>query len=307
MKQIINSREIIKELVKKGLHVVDKGVLNYYIRNFNYNTFIYGYSEPFLINLDQKKYDSDASSDQMINLFKFDRDLANHILRFILVIEKIMNTNVAYGIINEYGIKDKCLFKLNNNFIQHHIFTNINEINPKTNYINLAIKLVKYLPTNTATKNFYERNSNDEIYRWRNCPLDLMCLTWSFATTFSIFIALDSELRKRIIENFGIPHSSLNGFVDFTKNVLHLRNMISHNNVIFNFTPTHQSQSIFDMYKFIFNRHINKLTLINLIELIEFFSHSKTLISNTKYYFNKLKIEQKFKDKINLFNEQNTI
>jgi hypothetical protein len=47
------------------------------------------------------------------------------------------------------------------------------------------------------------------------------------------------------------------------------------------------------------------------MELIEFFSHSATLVSNTKYYFNKLKIQQKFKDKIDLFeqphNEQTTV
>jgi abortive infection bacteriophage resistance protein len=130
-----------------------------------------------------------------------------------------------------------------------------------------------------------------------------MCLTWSFATTFSLFIALDSNLRKKIIEGFGINDQHLNGFIDFIKNVLHLRNMISHNNVIFNTVPAYQSTAVFNMYGYIFKKHINKLTLINMMELIEFFSHSKTLISNTRYYFNKLKINPKFKDKINLFNE----
>jgi hypothetical protein len=110
-------------------------------------------------------------------------------------------------------------------------------------------------------------------------------------------------LRKRIIENFGIQENHLNGFIDFMKNVLHIRNMISHNNVIFNFIPAYQSLSLNNMYEFIFKKHIDKLALINLMELIEFFSHSKTLISNTKYYFNKLKIEEKFKHKINLFND----
>lgn len=303
MKNIINTRDVIKDLARQGLYITDRSVLHYYIRNFNYNTFIYGYSEPFYIDCQNKKYDHDSSSDQLINLYKFDRDMANHILRFILVIEKIMNTNVAYGIINEFNIKDKCLFKLNPKFIEHHIMCNINEIIPKTYYDNFVFKLIKYLPTNTTTKNFCERNARDEIYKWRNCPLDLMCLTWSFATTFSLFIALDSNLRKRIIENFGIQNVHLNGFIDFMKNVLHLRNMISHNNVIFNLTPTYQSQALNDMYKFIFNKNVNNLSLVNLMELIEFFSHSKTLISNTRYYFNKSKIEQKFKDKINLFHE----
>ena len=303
MKNVINFRDIIKDLARNDLYITDKNTLHYYIRNFNYNTFIYEYSGPFLINQQTKRYDSDASSDQLINLYKFDRDMSNHILRYILVIEKIMNTNVAYEIINEYGIRDKCLLKIDSKFIEHRIMPNINEIIPKISYGNFILKLVKYLPSNHVTKTFYERNARDDVYRWRNCPLDLMCLTWSFATTFSLFIALDDHLRKKIIENFGIQAPYLNGFMDFIKNVLHLRNMISHNNVVFYSIPPYQSQSLFDMYNSIFQKHIGKLTLINMMELIEYFSHSKTLISNTKYYFNKLKINQKFKDKINLFNE----
>jgi abortive infection bacteriophage resistance protein len=165
MSNVINSREIIKELQSKGLQVIDKSILNYYIRNFNYNTFVYGYSEPFYVDCEQKKYDESATSDQIINLYKFDRDMANHILRFILVIEKIMNTNVAYEIINEYNIRDKKLFKLDSHYIEKHIMPNINEIIPRTSYNNFVLKLVKYLPSNNVTKSFCDRSTKDEIYR----------------------------------------------------------------------------------------------------------------------------------------------
>jgi hypothetical protein len=87
------------------------------------------------------------------------------------------------------------------------------------------------------------------------------------------------------------------------KNVLFLRNMISHNNIIFSFVPPQQTKAIYDMYESIFHKKIQHLSLVNLMELIEFFSHSKTLVSNTRYYFNKLKIEEKFKKNIGLFNE----
>jgi hypothetical protein len=165
MRNIINTRDIIKDLAKQGLYITDKAILNYHIRNFNYNTFIYGYSEPFYANAEQKKYDADASSDQLINLFKFDRDMANHIIRFILVIEKIMNTNVAYSIINEYEIKDKCLLKLNDKYIEQHILTNIGDVLPKIHYSNLIYKLIKYLPTSPITRNLYEKNARDEVYK----------------------------------------------------------------------------------------------------------------------------------------------
>jgi abortive infection bacteriophage resistance protein len=165
MKNVINFRDIVKDLSKHGLHITDKNTLNYYIRNFNYNTFIYEYSGPFLIDNQQKKYDVDASSDQLINLFKFDRDMSNHILRYILVIEKIINTNVTYEIINDYNIRDKCLLKLDHKYIEHNILPNINDILPKTSYGHFILKLIKYLPTNTITRTFSERNARDEVYR----------------------------------------------------------------------------------------------------------------------------------------------
>jgi hypothetical protein len=132
-----------------------------------------------------------------------------------------------------------------------------------------------------------------------------MCLTWSFATSFSFFIALSDDVRNRILNNFGLTSNFLNGFIAFLKNTLHLRNYISHNNVIYNTRVTYQCPSLLDLYTFIFKKRVKQINLWQMMELIEFFSHSTTLVSNTKYYFNKLKIQQKFKDKIDLFKESN--
>jgi hypothetical protein len=107
------------------------------------------------------------------------------------------------------------------------------------------------------------------------------------------------------MNNFGIPYDFFNGFVAFLKNTLHLRNYISHNNVIYNADVPHQCPNFLNLYEFVFKKHIDRIELIHMMQLIEFFSHSTTLVSNTRYYYNKLKIQQKFKDKINLFREIN--
>jgi abortive infection bacteriophage resistance protein len=162
MQSVVNVREIIKSLVKNGLNIGDKSLLNYYIKNFNYNTFILQYSAPFLIDA-QHRYDPDASSDQMIDLYKFDRDMANHILRFILVVEKIINTNVVYEIINEYNIGDKCLLKLQPSFIEHRILANLKDVEPRTTYFNFVKKLIKFLPTSEITKKYMRKNMYDDV------------------------------------------------------------------------------------------------------------------------------------------------
>jgi abortive infection bacteriophage resistance protein len=177
MQNVINTHDIIKELKSNGLQIGDKQLFYYYVKNFNYNTFIYGYSAPFYENERLRRYDPEAISDELINLYRFDRDMANHILRFILVIEKIINTNVAYEIINQHNIKDKCLLKLNQNYIEHQIIPNLQDVEPKINYFNFIHKLIKYLPTSLATKIYMRKKAGDDITRWRECPLDVMCLT----------------------------------------------------------------------------------------------------------------------------------
>jgi hypothetical protein len=57
------------------------------------------------------------------------------------------------------------------------------------------------------------------------------------------------------------------------------------------------------VYQFIFDKPISQVKLFEMMELIQFFSHSTTLVSNSRYYYNKLKIQEKFKQKIDLFSE----
>ncbi len=298
MKNIINSHDLIKDLIDHNLTVDDKKLFNFYIKNFNFNTVITNYSDVFYDNPAKKHYDSDATSSHLINLYKFDHDLGNHILRYILVIEKMLNTNVAYEIINQFHIRDKCLFKINEKYITQNILTNFRDVETHLSLKMFLHSLVKYCSTNTVTKSYYNGAGRDEIKKWENCPLDIMCLTWSFSTTFSLFIALNDSVRNRIINNFGLYPKHLPGFIDFMKNILHIRNLISHNYVIFNANVKYQSQSLNDIYEFVFNKKVDHISPFNLTEMIQHFAFNKTLVSNTMYYFKKMDIPPKFKEKI---------
>lgn len=298
MKNIINPHTIIKNLEKQKLNIDDKKLFSRYIKNFNVNTVVSQYSDIFYIDKNKKRYAPNACSTHLINLYKFDHDLGNHILRYILVIEKMLNTNVAYEIINEFHIGDKCLFKINNKFIQQNILANFKQVETHYSFDLFLHSLVKFCSTNSSTKQYYDPTGKDEFKKWENCPLDVMCLTWSYSTTFSIFIALNDRVRTKIINNFGLYPRHLQGFIDFNKNVLHLRNMISHNYVIYNADVKYQSESLNEIYQFVFNKKVNHISLMNLIELIQTFSFNKTLVSNTHYYLKKMDIPEEFKEKI---------
>jgi hypothetical protein len=76
---IINSRSIIKDLIKNGLNVEDKQQLSYYVSNFNYNIFLKGYGKIFIG--ENKRFDKEATDTQIIALYNFDMNMSNHILR----------------------------------------------------------------------------------------------------------------------------------------------------------------------------------------------------------------------------------
>lgn len=129
-----------------------------------------------------------------------------------------------------------------------------------------------------------------------------MCLTWSFSVSFSLFIALDTIGQEAILKNLDIPHNLIGGFISFLKNILLLRNAVSHNAPIFKLRFKTQSNGLNDLYYFIFKKHIqNELRLSHIIELIQYFSGTKMLLSRTKYYFDKLAINETVKHKLNHF------
>jgi abortive infection bacteriophage resistance protein len=163
--------------------------------------------------------------------------------------------------------------------------------------------LIKYLPSSNITKHYCKRNIYDDVLKWKECPLDIMCLTWSFATSFSIFISLPNDARISLLSNFDLSPEHYEGFIVFLKNTLHLRNYISHNNVIYNTEIACQSPSLINLYECVFNKSVSNIRLLHMMELIEHFSHSTTLVSNTRYYLSKLKVQQKFKDKIQLYED----
>jgi len=103
-----------------------------------------------------------ADSEQIIALYQYDRSFANHILRYILKIEKILNTAVAYSIIDEFHIQDACLFKLNKNFIRDRIFSNLDLVEPHISYERFIDKILKYCQSNEFTKIYELKNQRNQ-------------------------------------------------------------------------------------------------------------------------------------------------
>lgn len=160
MKLIINTSKIIKQLQAHNLIIDDKQRFENVLFNCNYNTVIQGYSDIFYFDKSKKLYEKGASSNQIIEFYNFDINLGNHILRYILQIEKKLNTNIAYVLINTYHIPEKCLFKLPAELIRKIIFPNYKIANPMLTYDVFMKHLTKYLDTNEYTKKYHIKNAS---------------------------------------------------------------------------------------------------------------------------------------------------
>ena len=298
MKNILNINDIISKLKIQGLRIDDKKMFNEYLQSVNYNLLIGNFSRFFYNEQNPRKYDKDASFSQIVALYNFDNEISYKLLYYVFKIERKLNTLLAYTIINEYKIMDHCLFKLNNSFLKNKIFKNYMTAIPYCTYDNFIYLLTKYCSTNESTKIYKNKKTTSIEKMWRNLPLDIMCLSWSFSTTLNVLLSLDDDVISKIVYNFDPIIKTNSSLIDFIKNVIHIRNMISHNYVVFYADIKYQSPELNNLYKNIFNEEVTNIDFKHLINLIQYFTHDDNLYEYVKNKFSELKINDKFKKRI---------
>lgn len=292
---LIDINDIVNDLKNKGLEIDDYPTFKYYIKNFNVNTFLEEYKDFFMQGGKFKK----TKSSELIGLYNFDKNLGNHVLRDVLVLEKIINTNVVYATINALHLKDKCLFKLKKNFLRDKVLNNVSRITPPTNFESLLFKMTKYLDTKKDLRKLIDHSMHDNVFRWKNVPLDIMCLCWSFATTFSFFVALNDEIKQTVVGNLDIPSNMVKGFSDFVENSINIRNLITHNIVLFNIDVKYQSPQLNDFYEHMTGEKINDVfRLPHFIKLVCKMTNSPKLYIKTIEHINLLPLSDEHKQKI---------
>lgn len=305
MQKIINFSTIAKKLKQQNLIINIPDKFKKWFFNYNYLVVLNGYSDAFYQNPKTRRYDNKATTSQIMLLHEFDVNFANHMLRDILRIERKLNTKLAYEIINTFRLEDHCLFKKDLNTIKQKIFPNFDLVTPSHDFDRFINNLVRYCDTNIVTKRFMIKTRRKINEKWSELPLDLMCLAWSFATSFNVFVALDDSAANNVLKSFGLNKGNISGFIDFIKNILRIRNMISHSYVVFNMKIKYQSIGLNNLYKSIFGIKVNQITIYEILRMIEHFSGNQYLIRNSKCYFNHLNILPEFKQKIKLFEDNN--
>jgi abortive infection bacteriophage resistance protein len=161
--QIIDINNTVIELEKKNLKIDDLGLLKYYIKNYNINTFLVEYSQFFIDEATDKFIDT--SSNELIELYRFDKNFGNHLFRNILVLEKMINTNIAYNVINHYNLQDKCLLNLKRDDLLKRVMKNFHNITPPIMFDGLLIKMTRYLDAKKPIRKYMDRKIRDRVFQ----------------------------------------------------------------------------------------------------------------------------------------------
>jgi len=280
---------ILAHIQSKGIIVSDVKRLESYITNYNYNRVMKPYTKLYS---EQEIKEYQITTDDILNIYELDKKISILFLRNILEIEKRLNTAIAYIIEDTFKIYDGCIFKYEKKFIQQHVFSNCGEAG--LGFDQLISKLTKYAHINPNTNIYEDTKKNNLFMKWKVCPLDALCLTWTFTTTALTYLSLDNRLKEKIIQSFGVTKGRIKEFNVFIRTILNLRNIITHNNVLISNLDCLFDIDLLHSYNEIIGGRKQFLTIFELGIFIQFFSKDNTLYE-TLY---KLIIDCNFNPKI---------
>lgn len=268
-KKFMTPNDQIKLLKERKLQILpaSEGKLSWYIKSYNYQNFVNGYNDCLMKNFDRNsnEYRSDVNSDNLIDIFNFDRNICTLLLTNIQNIERMLNTSIAfctsrkldvlnYPHANILEIKDDVL---------NQIFKN-NKVKKE------AIQLLKNSFIN-AKSDLSKKYENDI----ESAPLWSLSIYLSFGETCTIYRNLVYSLKEEIVEIYFMK--KFNDWHDLyiimflLKNI---RNRICHNNVLFNIKVDNHKRTIIKYAKKynIFNdQHIR---LFQIVKIIDFLTNS---------------------------------
>lgn len=287
---------LLSHIQSKGIIVSNIKRLTKFIVNGNYNRVI----KPYLKLLESVNPDHfEITTDDLLNLYELDKKISMLFLNHLLEFEKRLNTQIAYIIEDTYKIYDGCLFFRDKEFLKHQIFSNASGSLCGIGFDQLINKMTKYAHINPNTSSYENVSRNNLYLKWKTCPLDALCLTWTFSTTVLVYFAMNDQLKKKVVKFFKLSPNKVSVFDDLINDFLDLRNLITHNNVIFVNMLDLQDEQTVSHYNDVFRAKKQFLDFYDFAILLEYFSGIPTLFNDLKTTVESFNFGPKIKTIIN--------
>ena len=189
------------------------------LRDFNYYNIINGYKDPFLSSEDTFK--KNTSFEEVYSLYMFDKKLKDIFLKYILKIETILRSIIAYEFSkihnNDNYLKVSCFdIYENNNFV------NKEKKQKRLHDIQFLIaKLNSDISTGINNKPYIKHY----MMKYGFVPLWVLINAISFGTLCNFLELMKQQERVTIAKHFGISEKEL---IQYVKLLVYFRNICAH-------------------------------------------------------------------------------
>ncbi|HPJ02116.1 MAG TPA: Abi family protein [Candidatus Limiplasma sp.] len=207
----------IQNLQSKGLVIPDTTAAIDVLRRVGYFQLIGGYKHCFKDPV-TNRYRANASFNDILALYQFDRSLRQILLESLLIVEKVIKTQIAHSFCKQYGENQSHYLSLSS----YHITPN-NRNDVRRLIYRLQTLCTK--PTNYAYINYHQ-------IKYHNVPLWILINALTFGSVSKMYGCLPQSLQSKVARNFPLDTQQLESvIVLLTK----FRNVCAHGERLFSY------------------------------------------------------------------------
>lgn len=178
--------EQVSLIIEKGIEIKDKDYAKEMLQQIGYFPLIGGYKHLFKIPT-TNKYKAGTTIEEIISLYKFDKELRKLFFKYLLQIERHMRSLISYYFTQYYGTVQK----------QYLDIKNYNDT--KRNHATI-VKLISTLKRATTTTDYTYINYYRKTYG--NIPLWVSINILTFGNISKMFQVFPQSLKSKILKNF---------------------------------------------------------------------------------------------------------
>lgn len=206
------------EILKERNLIVNEENAKKIFRDNNYYYVINGYKNLFIDdNNKEEKYKNKATLEEIFSLYKFDSELRSIFLKYILMIERRMDTYIAYEFSKKYGEQN------------YLITTNFND----NNKINKS-KIKKLIGDINFNMNMQIINGNKMLTHYMTnygyVPLWVLIRIITFGQISKFYELMKQEDQNKVAKKFNIREKELKTHIH---NLAIIRNICAHDEKLY--------------------------------------------------------------------------
>lgn len=215
-KEFKTIEEQIEILKLRGLQITDEKAIEILTEN-NYYYLINGYKNLFIDEkCEEEKYKENVSLEEIYALYQFDSKLRINLLRYILIIERRLDTYIAYEFSKIYGNKE---------YLREQNFDNTKKNNYKVS------NLITNIRKNTIDQiNKGNKMLNHYMNKYGYIPLWVLIRIMTLGESSKFYELMKQKDQNAIAKKFGVKEKVLKTYLH---NIAIVRNICAHDEKLY--------------------------------------------------------------------------